>query len=85
MKNKIVERLGLNVFGYDNDKIENVVGEYLSNNNLTLSIAESCTGGFLSKKITNSSGSSKYFIGSIVAYSNHIKEKKLNVSKNILK
>ena len=85
MKNKIVERLGIYIYGYDNDKIENVVGEYLSNNNLTLSIAESCTGGLLSKKITNSSGSSKYFIGSIVAYSNKIKEKKLNVSKKLLK
>jgi len=85
MKNKIVNKLGSKIYGYDNDKIENVVGEYLNNNNLTLSIAESCTGGLLSKKITNSAGSSKYFVGSIVAYSDKIKEKKINVSKKLLK
>ena len=85
IKIKIVERLGLNIYGYDNDKLEDIVGKYLSKNNLTLSVAESCTGGLLSKKITNSSGSSKYFIGSIVAYSNQIKEKQINISKKLLK
>ena len=39
IKIKIVERLGLNIYGYDNDKLEDIVGEYLSKNNLTLSVA----------------------------------------------
>jgi len=52
--------------------------------NLTVSTAESCTGGFLSKVLTDYPGSSAFFLGGIVAYSNSVKEKVLNVSHNSL-
>lgn len=51
---------------------------------LTLSTAESCTGGRIASKITALPGSSEYFKGSIVAYSNEVKESLLNVSRQIL-
>lgn len=51
----------------------------LKRNNLTISTAESCTGGLIAKKLTDISGSSDVFIGSIIAYSNSIKEKYLDV------
>ena len=72
------------LYGFDNDKIEKVVGTLLIQNKLTVSFAESCTGGLLSKKITDISGSSSYYKGSIIAYSNTIKNKQLNVPDRIL-
>lgn len=58
--------------------------EILIKNNLTVSTAESCTGGLISKKITDIPGSSKFFIGGVVTYQNKSKEKILNVEKNII-
>ena len=52
--------------------------------NITLSVAESCTGGLLSSKFTRLSGSSKYFQMGLVTYSNNAKIKILNVNKNII-
>ena len=54
------------------------------NQGLTLAVAESCTGGYLSKKLTDRSGSSKYFKGSIVAYNNNIKNLFLDVTNDLL-
>ncbi len=51
---------------------------------LTLSAAESCTGGALSSKLTSVEGASKYFIGSIVGYANSVKFRQLNVSPSSL-
>lgn len=59
-------------------------GELLSKMGLTLSLAESCTGGLIADWITNVSGSSNYFLGGVVAYSNEAKEKVLGVSHEIL-
>lgn len=53
--------------------------------NLTLSIAESCTGGLLSSRLTNIPGSSKVFLSGIVAYSNNAKNKILRVPKKIIR
>jgi len=52
--------------------------------NLTISTAESCTGGFLAHKITSVPGSSKYFTGSIIAYDNAIKERQLDINHEII-
>lgn len=57
----------------------------LINTGLTLSVAESCTGGLLSHLITNVSGSSKYFLGSIVSYSDQSKINLLGVKKETIK
>ncbi len=60
------------------------VGEALAEQNLTISTAESCTGGLLSHVLTGISGSSAYFIGGVVAYSNAIKERVLGVETKTL-
>ncbi|AQG79784.1 competence/damage-inducible protein A [Spirosoma montaniterrae] len=72
------------VFGFDNDELETVVGQLLKTKNLTLGIAESCTGGYVSSRITSVPGSSAYFLGSIVSYANELKVKQLGVSPDTL-
>ncbi|MDW9382979.1 CinA family nicotinamide mononucleotide deamidase-related protein [Chryseobacterium sp. JV558] len=69
------------VIAVSEDKIENILAEMLTERNLTISTAESCTGGELAKMITSVSGSSKYFLGGIVPYATERKIKILNVSK----
>jgi len=71
--------VGEYVFGYDDDTLEKVVGDLLRNKHCSLSTAESCTGGTVAHLITSVPGSSDYFAGSVVAYSNYIKEKILDV------
>lgn len=61
------------------------LGEMLSKRKLTIAFAESCTGGLLAKQITDFAGSSKYFMGSTVTYSNQAKEDLLGVDKKTLK
>ena len=82
---QIVSKIEKYVYGYDSDSLEYVVANALIDKQLTLSIAESCTGGYLSKKMTDIPNSSKYFIGSVVAYSNQIKTKYLEVSNELLR
>lgn len=79
--NKLIPDL---VFGYDKDTMEEVVGRYLKNQGKTLATAESCTGGYIAHLITSVPGSSAYFKGSLVAYSNEVKEKHLGVSPQTL-
>jgi nicotinamide-nucleotide amidase len=76
----VVTAIQPHVFGYDNDPLEAHVGHLLQAKNLTLGTAESCTGGHLAHMITSIPGSSGYFMGSVVAYDNSIKEKVLGVS-----
>jgi len=59
-----------NVYGFDNDELETVVGTLLIHKKQTLAAAESCTGGYVSAQITKVPGSSAYFWGSVVSYSN---------------
>jgi nicotinamide-nucleotide amidase len=73
------------VFGYDNDRIEEITGKLLAEHNLTVAVAESCTGGKISELITSVPGSSSYFKGSVIAYSNEIKISLLGVSENDIK
>lgn len=63
---------------------ENEVHELFLNKGLSLSTAESCTGGRIAAKITALAGSSAYFKGGIVAYSNEVKESLLNISRQTL-
>ncbi len=72
------------ICGYDSDKLEELIGNLLKKKNSTLSIAESCTGGNISHLITSIPGSSEYFSGGIVAYSNDIKQNILSVSESNL-
>ena len=73
------------IVGFDeNETIEAVIGKLLTNKNLTLATAESCTGGNIAKMITSIAGSSNYFIGSIVAYHASVKIKELNVDADLI-
>ena len=65
-------------------KLEEEIGELLKAKNLSLSTAESCTGGGIAALITSVPGSSEYFNGGIVAYSNEIKQDLLHVSAETL-
>ncbi|MDI6716560.1 MAG: competence/damage-inducible protein A [Actinomycetota bacterium] len=81
---RFVERLGNIVFGFDDQTLEEVVGMLLRKNNLSIAVAESCTGGLTAKKITDIPGSSDYFLGGIVTYSDDAKRALLNVSRQTL-
>ncbi len=73
-----------NFVGFDDDTIEIVPGKLLKEKKLTVSTAESCTGGLIAHKITSQSGSSEYFKGSIVSYSNEAKINILGVNPRTL-
>jgi competence/damage-inducible protein CinA-like protein len=66
------------------DALPVVVGKLLTSKNKTVSTAESCTGGYIAHLITTIAGSSKYYEGSIISYSNNIKETLLGVRENTL-
>ncbi|MBI9033586.1 MAG: competence/damage-inducible protein A [Bacteroidales bacterium] len=72
------------IFGVDDQTLEGIIGEKLTLCNGTIATAESCTGGYISHLITSIPGSSNYFKGSVVAYSNDIKENVLKVSNDDL-
>ncbi len=80
----IRQRLGSNVYGVDNQTMADALGTLMTKNHLSLSVAESCTGGLLGHEITQFSGASKFFKGSVVAYANEVKENLLGVSKKTL-
>ena len=73
-----------NVFGFDNDNLGLVIGRLLKESSRTLAVAESCTGGKIAHFLTSNSGSSAYFKGGVVAYSNEIKNKLLDVPSEII-
>ncbi|MBE0648289.1 MAG: nicotinamide-nucleotide amidohydrolase family protein [Bacteroidales bacterium] len=72
------------IFGFDNDTLESIVGQLLMQHKQTLSIAESATGGYIAHLVTSLSGSSAWFQGSVVAYSNRSKEDILYVKRDTL-
>jgi nicotinamide-nucleotide amidase len=76
--------LGDSVYGYDRDSMQKVVGRLLLENNLKLAVAESCTGGLICRKITDTPGSSSYLLGGVVSYSNSLKNIYLGVSSSLL-
>ncbi|MER3559702.1 MAG: competence/damage-inducible protein A, partial [Armatimonadota bacterium] len=75
MERTIRERLGRFIYGTDETTLEEVVVNLLRERGESLTVAESCTGGLLSKRITNVPGSSEAFLGGIVAYSNTVKQR----------
>lgn len=79
--NKLVALIPELVYGYDDDTIEKVIGDLLREKQMTVSTAESCTGGMIAHKITSVSGSSEYFLGSIVSYANDVKINELGVDQ----
>mgnify|MGYP002713035114 CR=1 FL=1 len=81
---KLKAYAGKYIYGYDKDTIESVVGNLLKERNETIATAESCTGGYLAHMITSVPGSSSYFEGSVIAYSNDIKMSQLGVLQSTL-
>jgi nicotinamide-nucleotide amidase len=81
---QIQSTVGKYIYGFDDDRLEDIVGGMLSGKSLTIATAESCTGGLIGHRITNVSGSSSYYVGGIVSYSNNVKESALNVDHEVL-
>ncbi len=73
------------IYGAEDDTLEQVVGRLLCEQGRTLGCAESCTGGYVSHLITTVPGSSEYFTGSIISYSNEIKQSLLGVRAETLR
>ncbi|MHB8171634.1 MAG: competence/damage-inducible protein A [Thermincolia bacterium] len=81
---QLESRLGPYIFGYDEDTLEMVVGRMLREENLTIALAESCTGGLISSKLTDIAGSSDYVQYGVVSYSNQAKLDLLKVREETL-
>ncbi|MDR0927095.1 MAG: competence/damage-inducible protein A [Ignavibacteria bacterium] len=81
---KIYSILGDVIYGIDAISLQNKLVEVLHKQNLTIATAESCTGGYISKRITDISGSSDVFVGGVTTYSNASKVAILNVSEKTL-
>ena len=76
--------VGEYIYGVDIDSLERATVEYLRRNSLTLATAESCTGGLISKRITDVSGASEVFLGGCVTYANEAKIRLLGVKPETL-
>jgi nicotinamide-nucleotide amidase len=81
---ELQKRLGDHIFSSSGEELEEVVGSLLRQNQKTLSIAESCTGGLLGHRITNVPGSSDYFEQGVQTYSNDSKARILGVSPDVI-
>jgi len=81
---KLKAIIGDEIVGYDDDTLEKVIQRIFIEKKLTLSTAESCTGGYIAHKITSIPGSSAYFMGSVVSYHNRVKQEILQVKKETL-
>lgn len=76
--------LGDSIYGINRDSMEKIVGNLLVSYNLTLAVAESCTGGMICSRLTDTPGSSDYLLGGVVSYSNSLKEEYLGVPSSVL-
>ncbi len=81
---RVKDEMGINVFTDGARDLEEVVGELLRSKRIRLATAESCTGGWIGKMLTDIAGSSDYFVGGVVSYSNHLKAALLGVSTETL-
>ncbi len=84
LTDEIEAELGDIAFGTDNDTLASVIGGLLKDKKQKVITAESCTGGLIAKLITDVSGSSEYFSGGFVCYSNELKQKLLDVPEDML-
>jgi len=70
---ELEDELGDAVFSSNGESLEEIVGYYLQMRNAKLAVAESCTGGMVAERITSVAGSSRFFLGGVVVYSNDLK------------
>jgi nicotinamide-nucleotide amidase len=80
----VQKNLGENIFGADDEEIEQVVVKLLAQRKKTLALAESCTGGLIASRLTDVPGASEVFLGGVVSYANAAKEKFLGVRAETL-
>ena len=81
---EIRRRLGNKVFGRDQETMIGIVGQLLKNQQLTIATAESCTGGLLGASLTQEPGSSGFYLGGVISYSNSLKQGLLGVNEESL-
>lgn len=84
LSEKIEDELADSIFSRKGETIEQIVSYLLQMRSMTLAVAESCTGGLLAERITSLGGSSRYFIGGAVVYSNELKTQFANVPKALI-
>lgn len=77
---KLKPILGDAIYSYDDETLESAVGRLLKSHSLTMSAAESCTGGTISEMITSVPGASEYYLGSVTSYANSVKRNILGVN-----
>ncbi len=80
----VEEELDDAVYSRNGESLEQIVGYWLQMRNATLAVAESCTGGLLAERITSVGGSSRYFVGGAVVYSNELKTQLAGVPANMI-
>ncbi|MDR6561842.1 MULTISPECIES: competence/damage-inducible protein A [unclassified Arcicella] len=81
---KVLPTIQSYVYGYGNEELEEAIGRLLKEKGLTVSVAESCTGGYLGHQFTKVAGSSAYFMGGILSYDNSVKINQLSVKPETL-
>jgi nicotinamide-nucleotide amidase len=81
---KLEDELDESVFSRQGESLEQIVGYYLQMRAATVAVAESCTGGLIGERITSVSGSSRYFVGGAMVYSNELKNKFADVPKALI-
>ncbi len=84
IKKRVRERLGDSVFSDREVALEEATGDLLRKRGLTLAVAESCTGGLLGASLTRAPGSSDYFLGGVICYSNRLKVQLSGVDSHLL-
>ncbi len=84
IEQKIRSLVGRFVYGKNDDTLEEVIAKLLIDRGLKIAVAESCTGGLISHRLTNIGGSSEYFERGIITYSNGAKVEHLNVSEDTI-
>jgi nicotinamide-nucleotide amidase len=80
----VEEELDDAVFSRTGESLEQIVGYWLQMRNATLAVAESCTGGLLGERITSVGGSSRYFVGGAIVYSNAVKTELAGVPADMI-
>jgi nicotinamide-nucleotide amidase len=85
MVERMILTLGENIFTTKGESLEEVVARQLTLNDATIAVAESCTGGLLAERLTSIPGSSSYFLGGVVCYSNELKSAWVDVPEELIK
>ena len=84
LADKLEEAIGINLYTTRGETLEQVLGDRLRLKRYTIATAESCTGGLVAERITKVPGSSDYFVGGIVSYTNEVKARLLGVPEEVI-